>query len=159
MSAPVRMTHGNQPWVVMKLVASIRAWIRTIPCHTYTEQWGRRVGANPSPKKNQFLIRTSSPDQREDNGVRMKTKDIPIRQIMYVLWFLSSCYQGILVVPSLVHLLGLGCSSSSKTSCSLSLDTSLPGCWFYFCPLLQAIHSAYVCVQIARFQTPAFCIP
>lgn len=30
----------------------------------------------------------------------------------------------------------------------LSLDTSLPGGWFYFCPLLQAIQSAYcVCTD------------
>lgn len=32
------------------------------------------------------------------------------------------------------------------TFCPLSLDTSLPGCWFYFCPSPLAIHSAY-CVR------------
>lgn len=29
------------------------------------------------------------------------------------------------------------------TLCSLSLDSSLPACWCYFCPLPQALHSAY----------------
>lgn len=64
--------------------------------------------------------------------------------IIDALWFPSCCCGGIFTgsVPlslagSVLFLLLIW------TACSLSLDSSLPGCWFYFCPLPQAIHSAY----------------
>lgn len=49
---------------------------------------GRRSRRLPhSPRKNQFLIRTSLPSERGCNAVRMKTEDIHLCQIR--LWMLS----------------------------------------------------------------------
>lgn len=38
-----------------------------------------------------------------------------------------------------------------------SLDTSLPGCWFYFCPLPRAIQSAYCVCTDARHLPDTHC--
>lgn len=129
--------------------------------HYYNDQWGRRSPVLlPSPYlENQFLIRTSSPSVKVWNSLKWRQKMFTFVGYdngcslvsLLLLWRnFSGSVPLSLARPVLLLLL-------TWTFCSLSLDSPLPGCLFYFCPLPQAIHSAYcACTDEPTYETPAF---
>lgn len=123
--------------------------MRTISCHTYNEQWGQEVTlltAFPLPKKKINSLLELHRYQRW-NGIALRWRQRTFTYVRYdyrcslvsllLLWRNFSGSVPLSLAGPVLFLLLIW------TSCSLSLDSSLPGCWFYFCPLLQAIHSAY----------------
>lgn len=123
--------------------------MRTISSHYYNDQWGQKVTPSVASPclKNQFLIRTSSPSVKIWNSFKWRQKTLAFVRYdngcslvsLLLLWRnFSGSVPLSLAGPVLLLLLLL-----TWTFCSLSLDSPLPGCLFYFCPLPQAIHSAY----------------
>lgn len=122
--------------------------MRAISCHTYIEQWGQKVTpltAFPLPKKINSLLELHRQQRRNEIVLKWRQKTFTFVRYDYgcslvSLLLLSRNFSVSVPLsfagPALLLLL-------IWTSCSLSLDISLPGCWFYFCPLPQAIHSAY----------------
>lgn len=122
--------------------------MRTISFHTYNEQWGQKVTlltAFRLPKKINSLLELNRHQRRNGTALKWRQKTFTFVRYDYrcslvSLLLLQRNFSGSVPLSLAGPLLFL---LLIWTSCSLSLDSSLPGCWFYFCPLLQAIHSAY----------------
>lgn len=144
------MTHlglRNRPRVVMRPAASILKDEDHLLPHL---QWamgseGHPLNCLPLPKKINSLLELHRHQRRNVTVLKWRQKTFTFVRYDYrcslvsllLLWRNFSGSVPLSLAGPVLFLLLIW------TSCSLSLDSSLPGCWFYFCPLPQAIHSAY----------------
>lgn len=138
----------NRPRVVLRPAASILRHEGYLPPHL---QWamgseGHPFNCLPLPKKINSLLELHRHQRR--NGTALKWRQNTFTFVRYdyrcplvsllLLWRNFSGWIPLSLAGPVLFLLLIW------TSCSLSLDSSLPGCWIYFCALPQAIHSAYM---------------
>lgn len=102
------------------------------------------IGPPKKNQKNQFPIRTSSQLDGSRIALEWRQRTFTFVRYDYGCPLLSLCTMRKIcagVPPSLAGPVLL--LLPIRTSCPTSLGSSLPGSWFYFCPSLQALHSAY----------------